>query len=110
MSSRGLVLDHIRAERERQIAKYGDHRRDASTWALILNEETGEVARAVSECNQIVERDHQALYEELVQTAAVAVAWAEQVRGDMLAGGWDLREPGHKALDGLERRRRRGDE
>ena len=97
MSSRALVLDHIRAERERQIAKHGEHWRDAGTWALILNEETGEVARADLECNWCVERDHQALYEELVQTAAVAVAWAEQVRGDMLAGDWAPRGPGHKA-------------
>ena len=94
MSSRERVLDHIRAERGRQIAKYGDHRRDAGTWALILNEETGEVARAAMECNPFVERDHQALYEELVQTAAVAVAWAEQVRGDMLANDWDPQGPG----------------
>ena len=96
MSSRALVLDNIRAERERQIAKYGDHRRDAGTCALILNEETGEVARAVLECNRYVERDHQALYEELVQTAAVAVAWAEQVRGDVLASGWDPQGPDQK--------------
>ena len=109
MSSRERVLDHIRAERERQISKHGDHRRDAGTWALILNEETGEVARAVLECNQLVQRDHQALYEELVQTAAVAVAWAEQVRGDMLASGWAPRGPDHKALDGLGRIQRRGD-
>ena len=94
MSSRKRVLDHISAERERQIAKYGDHRRDAGTWALILNEETGEVARAAMECNPFVERDHQALYEELVQTAAVAVAWAEQVRGVMLANDWDPQGPG----------------
>ena len=96
MSSRALVLDHIRAERERQIAKHGDHRRDAGTWALILNEETGEVARAALECNPEAERDHQVLYEELVQTAAVAVAWAEQVRGDMLASGWDPQGPDQK--------------
>ena len=97
MSSRERVLDYIRVQRERQIAKYGDHRRDAGTWALILNEETGEVARAAMECNPSVEQDHQALYEELVQTAAVAVAWAEQVRGDMLASGWDPQGPGQKA-------------
>ena len=102
MSSRALVLDHIRAERERQIAKHGDHRRDAGTCALILNEETGEVARAVLECNQLVERDHQTLYEELVQTAAVAVAWAEQVRGDMMASGWAPRGPDRLGADGLE--------
>ena len=109
MNSRESVLDHIRAERERQIAKYGDHRQDAGTWALILNEETGEVARAVLECNQLVERDHQALYQELVQTAAVAVAWAEQVRGDMLASGWAPQGADHKALDGLGQIQRRGD-
>ena len=97
MTSRDLMLDPIRAERERRIAKYGDHRRDAGTWALIPNEETGKVTRAALECNSFAERDHQALYQELVQTAAVAVAWAEQVRGDMLAGGWDPQGSGHDA-------------
>ena len=42
MSSRGLVLDHIRAERERQIAKYGDHRRDAQRPALVAFGDEGE--------------------------------------------------------------------
>ena len=55
------------------------------------------MARAAMECNPFVERDHQALYEELVQTAAVAVAWAEQVHGDMLASSWDPQGPGQKA-------------
>ena len=102
MSSRALVLDHIRAERKRQIAKHGDHWRDAGTWALIRNEETGEVARADLERNLLVELDHQALYEELVQTAAVAVAWAEQVRGDMLASGWPPRGPDQKHWTGMK--------
>ena len=97
MSNRHLVLNHIQAERERQVAKHGDYWRDAGTWALILNEETGEVARAALECKPFVERDHQALYEELVQTAAVAMAWAEQVRGDMTANGWDPQGPGQDA-------------
>jgi NTP pyrophosphatase (non-canonical NTP hydrolase) len=110
MSSRERVLDHIRAERERQIAKHGDHRREAGTWALILNEETGEVARAVLECNQLVERDHQALYEELVQTAAVAAHLFGPSDGDMLASGWAPQGADHKALDGLGRIQRRGDE
>ena len=96
MTSRDLMLDPIRAERERRIAKYGDHRQDAGTWALILNEETGKVTRAALECNRCVERDHQALYQELVQTVAVAVAWAEQVRSDMLASVWAQQGPGHE--------------
>ena len=94
MSSRERVLDHIRAERERQIAKHGDHRREAGTWALILNEETGEVARAVLGCNQLVERDHQALYDELIQIAAVAAAWAETVYRRMGNYGQLPLEPG----------------
>lgn len=76
------VFDLIDAERARQAALWGrDHawgRGDCSSRsvdetvkAAVLAEECGEVARAV------LERDAAALRTELVQVAAVAVAWLE---------------------------------
>ena len=41
--------------------------------AAVLNEECGEVARAV------LDRDEDALVNELIQVAAVAVAWLESL-------------------------------
>ncbi len=79
---RRLIFDAISTERERQQALW-DHPHD---WGIgdcsnpelpdtlkmvILAEEGGEVARAV------LERDTNQLQEELVQVAAVAVAWLE---------------------------------
>lgn len=68
------VLGAVAAERRRQDEKWG-HNRSLSDllWMTILNEETGEVARAILE-NQFGE-----LREELVQVAAVAVAWIEDM-------------------------------
>jgi NTP pyrophosphatase (non-canonical NTP hydrolase) len=73
----------IDAERERQAAKWADPHRwgkgDCSSpfvapvvKAAVLQEECGEVARAVLDNN-----DDAVLRAELVQVAAVAVAWLE---------------------------------
>ena len=83
MSSRERVLDHIRAERERQVAQYGDVRHDDALWRLVLTGEVGEAAQTalrnyLDEHPRMAE-DHQALYDELIQVAAVVVAWAETV-------------------------------
>jgi hypothetical protein len=74
----------IDAERRRQQAKWGgDHewgRGDCSSplvagvvKAAVLSEECGEVARAV------LDNDPEQLRRELVQVAAVAVAWLELI-------------------------------
>jgi NTP pyrophosphatase (non-canonical NTP hydrolase) len=69
-------LQDVAAERTRQDEKWEDtsHHRD-TTWLAILTEEVGEVAKAILQCASCEE-----LYSELVQVAAVAVAWMEAMR------------------------------
>lgn len=82
--NRTEVFTLIDAERARQAVLwnrehewgYGDCSSvnlPAITKAAVLGEECGEVARAV------LERDNDALRAELVQVAAVAVAWLESL-------------------------------
>jgi len=74
------VLADVADERLRQNQKWGLQRHSYGDWLKILIEEVGEVAQAmqVGE-NWAKESDASNLYEELIQTAAVAVAIAEQV-------------------------------
>lgn len=76
------IAARIADERERQQAKWGGHHDwgdgDCSSpnvapivKATVLSEECGEVARAV------LDSDEDGLRRELVQVAAVAVAWME---------------------------------
>lgn len=79
---RDLTLDRVDDERERQenLKQEGAF---ADTCAsptmlpamklVVLTEEVGEVARA------LLEGDDAKLWEELIQVAAVAVAWAESL-------------------------------
>jgi hypothetical protein len=96
------VFDEVRAERERQDAKWGEQNHpdgtsdnpmnreiaaiskqdcdeafadDRGTWSHILDEEVAEA---------FAESDPQKLRTELLQVAAVAVAWVEAIdrRGD----------------------------
>jgi hypothetical protein len=77
MSGRDQILVDVSAERERQDKKCGGipgiERSDDHTYAAVLGEEFGEVCRAW------LERDVEALRAELVHTAAVAVAWIEEI-------------------------------
>ena len=50
---------------------------DDSIKLSVLMEEIGEVARELNETNGV---PHQSLYNELVQVAAVSVAWAESIQ------------------------------
>jgi len=74
---RRSILAEVSDERDRQNAKWGGvpgiDRRDDHTYAAVLTEEVGEA------CKAWLERDVAALREELVQTAAVAVAWIEEL-------------------------------
>ena len=89
------ILVDVRAERERQEA-IGTAKREAGiAWhscadpdmsggddkrAAVLGEEFGEVCRAVLESGYGTDgAGDQALRDELVQVAAVAVAWAEAI-------------------------------
>lgn len=74
---RRQALCDVDVERDRQDAKWGGipglDRRDDHTYAAVLGEEFGEV------CKAWLERDVAALREELIQVAAVAVAWVEEI-------------------------------
>ena len=61
----------LAVERERQEQKWGLQYHDDGLWMLILIEEVGEVGKAALEDGKLVD--------ELVQVAAVAQAWAEQL-------------------------------
>jgi hypothetical protein len=90
-----LVLDEIRRERVRQDEKFGDQTcRDGKDWSLILAEEVGEAAREACDAYvhgkvwcadpQATLRTREALRKELIQSAAVCVAFVQY--GD--ASGW----------------------
>lgn len=67
------VLGQIVQERIRQDCKWGQQDHDDGKWSLIFNEEYGEVARA------LLENDLAHAREELVQSAAVLVAWVQAI-------------------------------
>jgi len=74
------IVGEIVVERARQDVKWGSQRAHPGLlWNAILNEEVGECARA------LLERDYDGLREELIQVAAVAVAWVESL--DSTDGG-----------------------
>ena len=76
------VYGDIHKERDRQDRKWGSQRHPYGTWQLILTEEVGEVAQAALaeqfDRNRI-EKKRGGLRKELVQVAAVAVAWIEHL-------------------------------
>lgn len=73
----------IALERERQDAKWGEQNHDAAVWALIATEELGEISQAHLEIlfkgSQTSDHMHsrEAYMTELIQLAAVCVAWLE---------------------------------
>lgn len=78
------IAREIKAERVSQDHKWGEQNHDDLRWFAIFSEEAGEVAKEVveAEFTRSMNRriDHErALREELVQTAAVAVAWLEAI-------------------------------
>ena len=65
------VLTDIQTERERQDDKWGDQSLQSDAmWNVIATEEVGEVAREIYEHGNN-------LYGEIIQSAAVYIAWAE---------------------------------
>lgn len=69
------VLDLIRTERMRQDKKWGEQNHPDLYWLGILVEEVGELSRAIIE-GWAWEKDRD---RELIQVAAVAVAWKEAI-------------------------------
>jgi NTP pyrophosphatase (non-canonical NTP hydrolase) len=76
----------VKVERIKQDVKWGEQNHSDLKWLSILGEEFGEVAKAVTEDNPAKERlyTHEALQDnleyELIQVAAVCVAWVECIR------------------------------
>ena len=70
-SEREVIYRFVNDERARQTKKWGRQKHSNATWNLILNEEVGEVAKA------ILEAEEGTVTNELVQVIAVAVAWLE---------------------------------
>lgn len=67
------------AERRKQDARFGDQSGHSGVeWLAILAEEFGEVAKEAVE-GHFAQRDNSNLKVELVQTAAVCVAWLEAI-------------------------------
>jgi NTP pyrophosphatase (non-canonical NTP hydrolase) len=73
-----VPLQDVAAERTRQDAKWGQQDHDIGIWLGILGEEFGEVAKEIAE-SSARPLDVAHLREELIQTAAVAVAWVEAI-------------------------------
>lgn len=65
------VINSILAERKRQDDKWGIQRHQPDYWMLIAIEEVGEIAQA------LLQNDRESYRKELIQTAAVFVAWLE---------------------------------
>ena len=75
MTNQEQILADIKAERDHQDDLWGDQtHKSQETWIAILVEEVGEVARAVLD-----EQGLQHTRDELVQVAAVSVAYIEKL-------------------------------
>jgi NTP pyrophosphatase (non-canonical NTP hydrolase) len=72
-STETTILLEVAGERGSQLRKWGVQRHTDAVWLAILHEETGEAARA------ILEADEENMRAELIQVAAVAVAWVEDI-------------------------------
>ena len=75
-----IILDIV-AERKRQDKLYGKQRHIDGVWLQIFIEEVGEMAQAM-QANKPWGKptDENNLYEEVIQAAAVLVAFAEHLR------------------------------
>jgi len=72
--ARAVVLEDILAEREFQDNKWGDQVNNTNElWNVIATEEVGEAAREIYEHGDN-------LYTEVIQCAAVYMAWGEALR------------------------------
>ena len=76
-----LVLDEVHTERLKQNEKWGEQNHNDFIWTAILGEEFGEVAQqalwAHFDNDGPTEKGGNSVRKELIQVAAVAVAWIE---------------------------------
>ena len=90
------VLQEILTERSRQDNKWGQQNHGPAVWLMILSEEFGEAAREINDFHFLMERERNTreyvpanraklrellakMRVELIQTAAVAVAFIESI-------------------------------
>lgn len=75
---RERTLQEINLERERQDRLFGNENRKHSDlkWLAIATEELGEIAQGINDSKSDI-----AIEEEIIQVAAVCVAWLDQRRG-----------------------------
>ena len=73
------VLQDVKRERYRQFDEWGNQDYPIAQWALILNEEVGEVNKEICEnhFSSLVSSDSDNLRKELIQVATVAVQMVE---------------------------------
>lgn len=75
------ALQDVARERARQDEKWGEQNHTHPHWATILGEEYGEACKEVNEIATFDSSEflvnREPLREELIQVAAVAVAWVE---------------------------------
>lgn len=77
------IYDRINDERTRQDKKWGDQSGNPHfLWNAVLVEEVGEVANAILEGMHVADGGIESLEEELIQVAAVTVAWLEKIQAD----------------------------
>ena len=77
------IIEEICKERKRQEAKWGVQHHHYLSWFLILAEEKGEVAKELTDVFVVPHGrkplDKEKLERELIQVAAVVVAWLEDI-------------------------------
>ena len=84
MNALARAMKDVLDERVRQVARWGvEVGKPDAAFHLVLAEEVGEAARAVLEIDPEATPEDldrlEALYGEVVQVAAVAVAWLEEI-------------------------------
>jgi len=74
------VVEKLENERKSQIERWGCNDHKDIEWLSILVEEVGEAARAINDSDDDDDLDYEKLELELIQSAAVCIAWLECLR------------------------------
>lgn len=81
VKTRIKIRDAVAVEMARQKSLWGEQNHEDIVWLPILIEEVGEVSKAINDCFHSIKHvgAEEAVYEELVHTAAVAQSWLEAI-------------------------------
>lgn len=76
------IMSDVAKERVRQLELWGEQTHAPEVWMVIAQEEFGEVAQAIqkTQFTWSKETDKGEMYEELIQTIAVLIAFAEDIK------------------------------